>query len=388
MSDEEREDGVPLESMHPDEARMLRLAIDEVRDDPVPELDWERMERELLAAIDEEPAVVPRSEAPPRGTPYLWAVVAAAAAAMLFASWLWRQGPTGEAVDAASQAPTATTPVAEAPPSPAPSIEGARAVDIRALAPASVVEAGKQTVTFTLAGVVTWKLSPGGRAIVDTVSVPHEIRLERGRIDAEVNPDRPGQPREAFAIRAGDTRVAVRGTVFSVERRGDDVTVAVSRGEVAVGNSSRTGTLELLASPAEATFDLQGKPRIGEDDAESEEGTGETDGATESDEATPAEAEAKADPSAAPVPGVSRLTAGQARASVMSCLAAALHGRPDGSVTIASTVTVVLGPQGRVDAVRFAPPLEPSLQSQCSSALFGQHLEGEGTATFSVQITK
>ena len=167
------------------------------------------------------------------------------------------------------------------------------------------------------------------------------------------------------------------------------------KGKVAVGNRSRTGPVELLVSPAEATFDFLGKPiaqlEKPQDDPEATESEPTTAAiptvAVAPPTAAPAESEPEnADPT--PEPAAVRMSVAQAQSSMLRCLDAAVHGRPDGSVTIASTVTVVLGPVGRVDAVRFSPPLEPSLQSRCSSALFGQHLEGEGTATFSIQLTK
>ncbi|MBW2277629.1 MAG: FecR domain-containing protein, partial [Deltaproteobacteria bacterium] len=58
-----------------------------------------------------------------------------------------------------------------------------------------------------------------------------EVRLERGRVVAEVDPARSGPP---FAIATRDGRILVTGTAFSVEVGNDQVEVQVFRGSVRV----------------------------------------------------------------------------------------------------------------------------------------------------------
>src|SRR5690606_32737990 len=86
------------------------------------------------------------------------------------------------------------------------------AYQVGALAPATAIDSGEEAMRFGLPGVVTWTIAPHSRVVIDTVTVPHTVTLERGRIDAEVVPRGEGAP-EVFAVITGSTRVAVRGTV-------------------------------------------------------------------------------------------------------------------------------------------------------------------------------
>ena len=94
----------------------------------------------------------------------------------------------------------------------------------------------RRSLRTALPGVATWVIDPGSRVVVDSVAVPHVITLERGTVHAEVVPRNAGDELvETFAVVAGTTRVAVHGTVFSVARAGDRITVEVTRGAVTVG---------------------------------------------------------------------------------------------------------------------------------------------------------
>src|SRR5690606_27787373 len=129
---------------------------------------------------------------------------------------------------------------------------------VDALVPGSVIESGAEPVQLSLEGVATWTLTPGSRARVRSISVPHVVELEHGTIVAEVVPRYDTSALiEAFAVEVGGTRVAVRGTVFSVERIGDMVDVEVTRGAVTVGPAGHRGptTGVLLTSPARGVFD-------------------------------------------------------------------------------------------------------------------------------------
>lgn len=70
------------------------------------------------------------------------------------------------------------------------------------------------------------------------------VRIERGQIDCHVAP-RHGRP--PFVVQAGDTRVSVVGTQFSVSRDGDAVAVSVREGHVRLSS----GALELMLGPGE-----------------------------------------------------------------------------------------------------------------------------------------
>lgn len=59
------------------------------------------------------------------------------------------------------------------------------------------------------------------------------VVLSQGRVDCEVEPRHSRPP---FVVDAGKVEVKVIGTVFAVERNGDDVEVEVTRGKVEVSN--------------------------------------------------------------------------------------------------------------------------------------------------------
>ncbi len=71
-------------------------------------------------------------------------------------------------------------------------------------------------------------------------AVPQRIELEvgRGKLRLSVVPHQPGE----FRVRAGDVLVEVIGTILSVERQGDSVSVAVERGLVKVTRGAETPT--------------------------------------------------------------------------------------------------------------------------------------------------
>lgn len=137
--------------------------------------------------------------------------------------------------------------------------------DLASLAEGDVVDASEGPLTFGVPGVVTWTLEKGGRLVVqdDVAGAHHVVSLERGSIRAEVTP-RPeradGQVVESFAVEVAATRVAVRGTVFSVTRAGPGLIVAVEKGAVAVGQVGSSGLTEgrLVVASERASFSLDG----------------------------------------------------------------------------------------------------------------------------------
>jgi len=87
-------------------------------------------------------------------------------------------------------------------------------------------------------------------AALDTSSI--EVRLERGRVMAEVDPARSGPP---FAVATRDGRVVVSGTAFAVEADEERALVSVFRGSVRVedgvheGRKVRLGEGAILGQP-------------------------------------------------------------------------------------------------------------------------------------------
>lgn len=390
MNDEPMEMGEPLPE---DEARALRVMTLELRDAEAPELDWDGIEARLMAKIasdGEEAEVVSLAEAQASRWPQRLGLLAVAAGVLLV---LWNfarpQDPAApKAPVAVQQGEEAPAPV-EPPPAAAPAALdlkalpkvdalGGPAMAVSALKPGTEIVADDEPLRFGIAGVVAWTLAPGSVAVVDTTSVPHSIRLQRGHVDAEVNPDRPGQPLEAFAVVAGATRVAVRGTVFSVTRKADRVSVSVSRGKVAVGSTDDGAEAHLLVSPGSADFALTSGKRLAQAEVPSLP--------------APSPSTAVVDepmPATPPAPEHVLLTVGEARAKMLGCLQGALGRAEAGEakITVRSQVTVITSESGDVTAVRFNPPLRPDLQQTCGGMLFGQRLQPAGQASFSIQLS-
>jgi ferric-dicitrate binding protein FerR (iron transport regulator) len=426
MSEEEHR-GVDQREGSPEDARVLRVLVDELRAAPPPELDWDRIERGLVARIGERSVIVEASVEPTGSNPF-WRrrriasslFVAVAAAAVLVISL--RAGFFAERFSAGDD-PRET--VAAGDLAAVPQVDGAYRVG--AMAPTTAIDSGDDPIRFTLPGIVNWTLAPRSRVVINTVAVPHRVTLERGRVDAEVVPTKgapsePGAIEERFAVIAGNTRVAVRGTVFSVERDEATITVEVTRGKVAVGAAQpESGApIELLIGPARALFSLEGRllarraetspaPRAGDPATEAPDGLPPATG-PEAHRADIAQAAPPTPPdqTTAPRPGSSepapkpsveptdpadhpvRISVAAARGIVLGCLRQALaSGSDEGpELTVSSAVTVTLGPEGRVDAVRFSPPLRPDLQDRCGGTLFGKSLDAEGKASFHVALSR
>lgn len=387
------------EPLREDEARALRMMTLELRDAPPPELDWKRIERGLMAQVTgreapeaPEVASITAAREASRSSWTRNLGMLAVAAGVVFAIWgINRQSGEPSAPDAAPVAqadPPSEPPVAQSPRKVEPTrtklgalpevdAMGGPAIAVSAMSPGTEVIADDEPLRVGISGVVAWTLSPGSAAIVDTTSVPHTIHLTRGRVDAEVNPNRPGQPLEAFAVIAGETRVAVRGTVFSVERKADRVSVSVARGKVAVGATGSADPPHLVVSPDSADFALTSGKRLTQ--AEPLRIRPQSQPSGESSEAEPAR----------PAPEHVLLTVGEARAKMLGCLQGAL-GRAASSepkITVRSEVTVVTDANGDVSIVRFSPPLRPDLQQTCGGMLFGQRLKPAGSASFSIQLS-
>ncbi|MEM6787896.1 MAG: FecR domain-containing protein [Myxococcota bacterium] len=431
-NDDPPEGGVQVDlELSDSEARSLRLMTVALRDAEPPDLDWPRLERRLVAAVtgNEVPGGPSRQreagperahgDAPPRadaiaeelpartaerigslghepdgasqrrGSHRRWAALALAAGAALAGyklaptdapsrSMVANDHATAPAAAPLSVAPDPASSSDEARPARAPldvaaqprvDVLGGPAIAVASLAPGTEVVADATPVRFGLPGTLGWTLARGSAAAIDTVAVPHVIRLHRGRVDVEVVPDRV--VKEAFVVVAGATRVAVHGTSFAVVRDEDRVSVDVTRGEVEVASTQAPARPPvMLVGPSRGAFSARSGDRLEGSDA------AEVGGPT-------------------PTSSVSRpptrpaLTVGEARATMLGCLRGAL-GRAaadEPRVTIASTVTVVTGASRAITTVRFDPPLRPDLQQTCGGMLLRQRLgEGERT-TFQIRLS-
>jgi hypothetical protein len=104
--------------------------------------------------------------------------------------------------------------------------------------------------------LATWRLvAPGKAKLIENGKEHVTIALESGLIQAEV----VTQPKpESFVIEVARARVAVHGTVFSVERHGTRAEVVVREGKVMVSNHAREGAIQntLLSAPSRAELDV------------------------------------------------------------------------------------------------------------------------------------
>ncbi|MBI4704897.1 MAG: FecR domain-containing protein [Deltaproteobacteria bacterium] len=406
--------------------RALRQLVEQMRAEKPPALDWKRIERRVQHQLAEEGIIRPAAESRWQRRSF-WrhaALLAAAAAVALFA--LGRGALEGREPPAG--------PVAAVDLNRLPTIEGGSDYRVDAVEPGALVESGARAVSFALAGVARWTLSPGTAVRVLTKQVPHVLRLERGSVLAEVVPRAGAGASGRFAVEVGSARVVVRGTVFSVSREGDEIRVEVRRGQVAVepmGEAS-TGQAHLLAAPARASFSLQGQllakrepdrggkavaaapqeapgaepgePRPAAEGAAGARSllapAGPLGGAGPSPTspaapASPADTGPSSDllaPDAGAAspsgPAPATISPADARELVTSCLHARSGSSRQGAevhVSVRSHVRVRLDDDGRVSSVAFSPPLKPDLQA-CGLALFGRRVV-PGASQFEFEVS-
>ncbi|HEY2901887.1 MAG TPA: FecR domain-containing protein [Polyangia bacterium] len=219
----------------------------------------------------------------------LWVTASAGVVALAGALlWISRGGaPLGSVAVVAPPAPTvaratatgaATAPVMPAPDIVAPIAPASPAVDV---GPRTVVTVGARPRAL-VAGRWRWEneasidVAPGGaaRAVWPTGSGP-TVALGTGRASFEV----VHKPRPApFRLHAGPYTFTVLGTVFTVERRPTEVSLAVTQGRVAVSRGERslalittggfwTGTLVTGSPSAKTSTAPAAAPKSAEDDA-------------------------------------------------------------------------------------------------------------------------
>jgi len=292
-----------------------------------------------------------------------------------------------------------------------------------------------------MSGFATWTLGAHSRVLVRSTALPYVLDLEQGSVQVDVVP-RPADRGmvEAFAVETGGTRVAVHGTLFTVTRDPDGVTVDVARGSVTVGPAGYRGltTGHLLVAPCRAAFSLDGarqarwlplpEPLEGPavaaatDEALTHGGPGEAvaRSSTPTDVPRPGEPSvstprtgnhsaagplavaesvapsepgpaAPGEPAAAPEPEQPRpMTLAEAKRLITACLSTptSSDGQSTVRVTISTQVTLRLGDDGRVVSVQFAPPLRPELQQRCAATVLGRTLTGaQHAATFPVVVS-
>jgi hypothetical protein len=340
--------------------RALERLTAELKSEEGPELDWARLETRLLEQIGEQRPAAPRV----RGR--AGAAIASLAAAvllLLLGSWYFRS----------PHRPAA---------SPQPVQVASGHADGERLSLGDWVESGDLPHSVEHPGRARWTLAPHSRARLVGTGDYLTVQLAAGSVMVKAE---PRELPESFAVEVQQTRIATRGTVFSVELVGAQVRVAVRRGTVVVGPALTRGhtTGFLLTAPTAGTFSLDGA-KSGQIDGSEPVRTGvlpSTSPRSSAGRPTPAvpsvaapsEAARSSEP-AAPGPSASaapivqatcEATAEKVIAAVNGCFAAHTPPRGDMLVSVTFDLTIRFGPNGAVSELAFEPPLVPAVE-RCS----------------------
>ncbi|RMH43732.1 MAG: hypothetical protein D6689_04345 [Deltaproteobacteria bacterium] len=161
--------------------------------EPLSARDWERIEHNLFAALDRQPAPPPAAVVPRRA--WMWAAAGCAAVAAAAVA-LWPRAAGEPAAPQVSRIATGDEP---------------------------------SRVSF---GDIAADVAPHSALVISGDGARGAVAvLERGAARFAVEPRR-GRP--AFVVHAGDVRVTVIGTEFAVARHGDGASVEVYRGTVEI----------------------------------------------------------------------------------------------------------------------------------------------------------
>jgi hypothetical protein len=346
------------------EEQALDSLVNELRELPAPDLDWDRVEARLM----KEPR--PASSAFASGFFGRLRVPAAALAAVATGVFLF--------------APR-HTPAPAAPPKPVAQIPSGP-LDGDHLALGTRVTAGNQNVQVEHVGRARWTLDPHATASVINAGEFLTVRLESGALSASVVP----QPKpETFAVEVGGTRVAVHGTAFRVERVGDRVLVEVTEGTVAVEpTSAHSDPSFLLRRGSRGSFGLDGRTGSVEGNASAVmRGSGPKSHREIARVAVPSAQHAASAPTAsapvvadtapvaeAPVaakpapplpqqPSISDIESGVSTAvELMSRCFRDQTQSADIRVSVSTGMTLTVAGDGTVQSVTFEPPLAPTVE--------------------------
>jgi len=349
----------------------LERLIVELRAEPAPELDWDRVEARLLR----EPKLVARSAASVLASRLRWPAMALAAAAAVFVVAKRPHAPM------AVVPPKVTAQLARGP------------LNGDTLALGTRITAGNQDVVVEHQGRARWTLEPHATAFVSNAGEFLTVQLENGALSAAVVPNT--KP-ETFAVEAGGTRVAVHGTAFRVERSGDRVLVQVSEGTVAVEpTQTHSEPSFLLRRDSRGNFALDGRSGSVEGNASVVVGSASPQShrqiahASQPPKGTPAPAQPADTAPAATTTTTTTTTTTAAQAMVVAPAAQALPLQPSISdiesgvssaigllngcfrdqthsagirVSASTGMTLSVANDGTVQSVTFSPPLAPAVE--------------------------
>jgi FecR protein len=241
------------------------------------------------------------------------------------------------------------------------------------------VTAGNQPLLVEHQGRARWTLEPHATALVSDAGEFLTVKLESGALSAAVVPN--PKP-ETFAVEVGDTRVAVHGTAFRVERVGERVQVEVSEGTVAVeASGTHSSPAFLLRRDSRGSFALDGHTGSVEGNASAvvANGSGRSHrtvvkvasvahGHVSAPALQPAKPDVSAEPAqpapALPVqPSISDIESGVSSALELMNRCFREQTRSTGIHVSASTgLTLSVAGDGTIQSVTFAPPLAPAVE--------------------------
>jgi hypothetical protein len=334
-------------------SELLAQLIADERKQGAPELDWDAIEARIEARIAKEAPVRRRSGAS------RWSIVALAAAVALSVGW---------AVKLRHSTPPLATKTTQAIDS--------NYRDAAKLAVRTRLTAEHEEVLVEHRGRASWTLEPGSSAVLLENGKVIQVELTQGTLIAQVVP----QPvPETFVVLAGDVRVAVHGTRFSVEKSATSVSVSVKEG-VVTATFAGHDSVRLEANES-AIFDANGEVHASRaaDDSTTRHGS------TASSKARhPNEARTANEPSApeANEPTISEVEEGVSRivSLVNGCFAEHTATNDDVHVTVRSTLSFRVEPSGHISSVHFEPPLAPTAQNcvdeSLASVTFTQSVKG------------
>jgi hypothetical protein len=360
------------------DARWLREMAEEVAQAPSQELNWDRIEQGVFDRLDARgPRLLPRPSVA------AWPRVLGAAAVAAVAAGL---------VLTASRSPSTPLDPTVAPVAlqqdDVPQGEGMEL-------PTELV-AKDHPVTFEHAGWARFRLSHPGRLRVLRMDDRVALHLLEGKVEADVTRQNID---EAVTVRAGNLRVAVHGTLFSVELREGTLRVQVERGSVAVGPASRGATEGwLVTGPSTGVFDLarsrrlHGFPSVSDPislvpppapTTASASPKVETEVEPTSDPKAPSLSPAPVAPRAPIAPSLPEalpevLTADLAAATLRSitqgvtaCHRNAVPSTDGVTIRAQTRISIRVAPDGHVVFARFDPPLSPRAQTCASGVVQG-----------------
>jgi hypothetical protein len=409
----------------------LEAIVREAREQPLPEVDWDKVEGPLMMRVEREArarSAIEAYEGRSRGWLFAaFALSAAAAAAFFFARG---SGDTLESFDALSHGSRA----AHDPSAGAMSWKDANATlqltheglahDASAgesIQRGDTIEAHRGRVVFarTEPSGVTWGLEDNARASIRATRGTLILALERGAVEAQVAPVATG---EAFAIDVEGARVAVHGTHLRVSRDGTRATVDLREGVVSIGAPPAHGSTygDLITAPAHVEFDSSdphGTLKVSHDvsrvrAASPLERAPEVAAppppprpATAPAPSPPPAGASRATPAAAPPPAAPALTVPppvptpptppQADVdpdktiteAVRACLRARVGQTTGVVLTVSSNVELTVADNGMVSAARFEPPLAPEVQQCAAKTIYRVRFSAPGAVRIPLDVT-